>query len=791
MSYPQYKNSDDTPGSFFWVSLRGYVVIVAVGALLAALVEYKGERDYATALRHYRLASHQEVSHAATSVGQAFNQIYQGIRTISLLPSVRSIDRHGENLDANARESIIQIYNNMSANAAVSEIYIVPVSLEPEQIDPVTKSLEVPILMFDDKATATPDKSDSEGPLITTIQQAEQVDEIEIYEYRLLKEQLAYFRKNYSDNSHATAINIPFISGPQVLTCDNADYKATKNDADRTGLVVSVPFYDPNGRLAGSISAIIRNNIIKDMLPDSNFSLVNLAYHYVVSSKTSGQEQLSTTWVQQAKPDPELLFSDTVMVGVADPRSTWTLWAGYPDEQFVDSGDARAVSNFKSFGFGIAALFALAGSALWTLLQRNARQMRKNTADLEHKVTERTTQIEQFAAEERAKAATERRRQLESEELIDMFGSSVSGVFQNLSQSSKTLADTADSMKAMVDDTNAQIDLVSREVAEAESNAGAVAAASQELTAAISEISRLVNTSSQVAEQGSSQATEVVSKVSQLRDASAKIGEVVGIISNIATQTNLLALNATIEAARAGDAGKGFAVVAGEVKNLSAQTQRATVEIAAQIGEIQNSIGGTVEAVQAIGKTVTQIYRSSTEIAAAITEQQSATDEIARNIQFVSTSTERIGGSMGAVRESADMNNVAARQVHQASSAMAGQADKLSVEVGDFLTAVKGAGTRHQFERLDTDAAAQVTFDGRTITTRARQLSIGGAWLDATINQPSGSIVEVTIKGIERPIRARIAGVSEKGTRLQFPMDSAHLAFMAQAIVRLGAKSAA
>ena len=391
---------------------------------------------------------------------------------------------------------------------------------------------------------------------------------------------------------------------------------------------------------------------------------------------------------------------------------------------------------------------------------------------------------------EKVRLAAEYRRQQESEELIDMFGSSVSGVFHSLSEASQAMADTAESMKSMVDDTNTQIDVVSREVAEAESNAQAVAAASQELTAAIGEISRLVNTSSQVAEQGSAQATEVVSKVSQLRDASAKIGEIVGIISNIATQTNLLALNATIEAARAGEAGKGFAVVAGEVKNLSQQTQKATVDISSQITEIQNSIGGTVEAVQAIGETVTHIYRSSTEIAAAITEQQSATDEIARNIQFVSSSTEKIGESMGSVRESADKNNIASAQVHTASSTMSGQTEKLAVEVGDFLTAVKGAGTRHQFERLNTDAAARVTVGGQSLSTRAKQISIGGAWLDVRIDQPPGSTLEVTIEGIPRAIRARVAGTTDKGTRLQFPMDSAHLSFMSGVISQLAAKAA-
>ena len=399
--------------------------------------------------------------------------------------------------------------------------------------------------------------------------------------------------------------------------------------------------------------------------------------------------------------------------------------------------------------------------------------------------------LEMKAAEE-AENLAKLRRQQESEELIDMFGASVAGVFASLAHSSETMAGTAESLGDAAAETNREAEIVTGAVGEAASNAQSVAAASEQLTAAIGEIGRLITSSSQVAEAGSVQAKEVADRVERLREASGRIGDIVNLINNIASQTNLLALNATIEAARAGDAGKGFAVVATEVKNLANQTAKATDDIAAQIGEIQDSIAGTVESVQAIGKTVNGIHQATGEIAAAVTEQQSATDEIARSVNFVSSSTGEISESIARVRESAGRTNAASRDVGGASRDMAKQTGRLSAEVKDFLTAIRGAGTRHEFERLEVNLAARVQVAGGSPqTARAEMISIGGVWLDGHLDLPLGSVVDVNLEGIGRPITARVAGFSERGTRLQFPMDTAHLAFVADALEGLSRKRAA
>ena len=187
------------------------------------------------------------------------------------------------------------------------------------------------------------------------------------------------------------------------------------------------------------------------------------------------------------------------------------------------------------------------------------------------------------------------------------------------------------------------------------------------------------------------QARRTNDRVSELSKAASRIGDVVELINTIAGQTNLLALNATIEAARAGDAGRGFAVVASEVKALAEQTAKATGEIGQQIDGIQAATNDSVNAIKEISGTIEKLSEISSTIAAAVEEQGAATQEIARNVQQAAHGTQQVSGNIADVRHGAGETGSASSQVLSSARLLAGDSDRLKLEVGKFLEAMRTA----------------------------------------------------------------------------------------------------
>ncbi|NNE21526.1 MAG: HAMP domain-containing histidine kinase [Rhizobiales bacterium] len=333
----------------------GYVIIGIVAASLFAAQYLASQREYQAARRHFVHDGETNAKREVLKLETAFRSIHENIRTISRLPSVTKIDRHGTNLDADDRMTIQQIYNNLATSVSISEIYVVPVDFDPSRTDPVTGKPEEPIVMFDELIVQGGKFSKAEDPFsaaaTATGPQEPELAELEIYEYRQLVKHQQWLKQQYPTLSSISGLDAPMISGEEVITCDNTHYARTFDDADRSGLMLSVPFYGPDGVLKGSVTAIILSNALRNLLPSKNYALLNSTYNFVTRAHPDGQEKHSAKWVARGEPDPELIFSAVVELNAFDPRSKWLMWAGTPNSTYFDSVDISRIWIFEVGGY--------------------------------------------------------------------------------------------------------------------------------------------------------------------------------------------------------------------------------------------------------------------------------------------------------------------------------------------------------------------------------------------------------------------------------------------------------
>jgi methyl-accepting chemotaxis protein len=379
------------------------------------------------------------------------------------------------------------------------------------------------------------------------------------------------------------------------------------------------------------------------------------------------------------------------------------------------------------------------------------------------------------------------RRQEEIDQLIGLFGRSVSGSFKSLSGASADMSRTSSSLENAAQTTGTQATQVLGEVGQTSLNIQTVAAASQELSASISEISRQAGESARGSSAAMQQAEAVVAKVEELRHAAAEIGNVVKLINTIAGQTNLLALNATIEAARAGESGRGFAVVAGEVKALAEQTAKATSDIAHQVASIQSATNGAAEAIQEISGTIRNVNETAVAIATAVEQQGAATQEIARSIEAVTVNAASMAQSMEQVQGAVEATSGNAAEVKRTSSALAVDTDLLSSEVQDFLSSLGDLGESRQLRALDVDLPASAVVGGQSFPGRVRKVSPGMVLFDGALQVAAGTMVELRIESLDRPLRGRFVDRVAAGCQIQLLLNHEHLSFMESAMARLAA----
>ena len=395
----------------------------------------------------------------------------------------------------------------------------------------------------------------------------------------------------------------------------------------------------------------------------------------------------------------------------------------------------------------------------------------------------RAKKLEQEQEETKRK---QQQRQNELKQLVGIFGSTIGAVFSQILDSSNNMVSQAQNMMQQSQNSQEMATSVATEAEESAANANSLSAATEEMVASIREISKQVTQSSEVTRQAVEFSSTSQKQVQELQQISNEIGEVVALITDIAEQTNLLALNATIEAARAGEAGKGFAVVANEVKSLASQTGKATDEISAKIQAIQNASGQSANSIAQIGTIINNIDQYITAIVAAIEEQNSTTEEIARNVQFVSESSGRVSENVQNIQTQSSEVGQSSQIVSESSNHMSSEAQTLSKEVDIFLSAMQSTNIEDDtYEPRPIQKSAHADVNGAEWSGQVQEISCAHCVVSPAMTQEAGTKLNITIDGIDAPLSARIAKSEDGRTAIQFPLDLGHMDEMKNHINKL------
>ncbi len=387
-------NTHSTPKSTQRISAAvPYLFIIVVGLLICIGVQIKYKLNINKLKQNFSQQIHLHTEVITDQIETQFQMLYQGLKTIARIPSIKQVYSGKQNQHAIAKHDTLEIYNLLHTFTQLSEIYVVPKMFNAEAIDPSTGNNYQPTFTLDKHILGkTADSQDNEFQTTDTAP-------LEIYEYREMAQHLDWFRQFAAKESDTNNASYPALISNEIITCDNTQFSfVDTNNHNKRGLVYSVPFYDSNGQLAGAIVGVFLSSNLRKLLPNNNYVLYNANSGFNSSSQSAAKWQGSLPWLNNETSNASPIHSNKVKLTLPDAQGEWYLWVDSKDAEFWQSPAVLSARLFSIMAQIATLLLAICLMVIVTMQVRQYRFAVGQNALLEYKIKRHKLALEESEA---------------------------------------------------------------------------------------------------------------------------------------------------------------------------------------------------------------------------------------------------------------------------------------------------------------------------------------------------------------------------------------------------------